>query len=380
MSLRYPLRSGLSRLVRNCLPVIVIVAGMGVLAGLSGCDDDRPTMPANTDAWHVEDLPLLTIGVGLTAIDFDGNQGHILGGTSQKVGTDYLLLSRDPERHWVSAELADPPDNAVLLDLAAGALGLAVGGFLDQDIDPCLLYDERSFPAASIARAGVRIAAVDGDDDLMVAGGTGIGGTLWSSREPGIWAIEVTPLDTQQDGGFTDVFVGGGRALACGYDEGADTLQVALSLDTVAGVWRKVPLGAGVATRTFRCIAGTAGGAIMVGGLQGGSGQSPRAFLMLRSSAGAWSDIALPDGDLIGGVNDILPAADGAWYVACGGAGGAGLATILRVSGTTATREMTPFQGKVQQMAVDGDGVVHAVGYRSTAGLGLEQPTLWTRD
>ena len=118
----------------------------------------------------------------------------------------------------------------------------------------------------------------------------------------------------------------------------------------------------------------------MGGGVVGGSGQSPRAFLMLRSATGAWSDIALPDGDLIGGVNDILPAADGAWYVACGGGGGAGLATILRVSGTTATREMTPFQGKVQQMAVDGDGVAHAVGYRSTAGLGLEQPTLWMRD
>ena len=136
MSLRYPLRSGLSRLVHISLPVIAIVAGMGLLAGMSGCDDDRPTMPANTDAWHVEDLPLLTIGVGLTAIDFDGNQGHILGGTSQKVGTDYLLLSRDPERHWVSAQLADPPDNAVLLDLAAGALGLAVGEYAGEGSEP----------------------------------------------------------------------------------------------------------------------------------------------------------------------------------------------------------------------------------------------------
>lgn len=380
MNLGDPLRSGIRRLVIDCLPLVVAAAGLGILAGLAGCDDERPSMPARADAWHTEDLPLLTVGVGLTSIDFDGNQGHILGGTSLKVGTDYLLLSRDAERHWVSSELVNAPDNAVLLDLAVGAMGPAVGGFLDQDIDPCLLYDGRSYPTASIARPGVRIASVDGDDNLMVAGGIGIGGTLWSSREPGIWAIEVTPLDTQHEGGFTDVFVGSGRALACGYDEGADTLQVVLSLDTAAGVWRKVPLGAGVATRTFRCIAGTASGAIMVGGLQGGSGQSPRAFLMLRSTTGTWSDIALPDGDLIGGVNDILPAATGAWYVACGGSGGAGLATILRVSGTTATREMTPFQGKVQQMAIDGDGVVHAVGYRSTAGLGLEQPTLWVRD
>ena len=32
---------------------------------------------------------------------------------------------------------------------------------------------------------------------------------------------------------------------------------------------------------------------------------------MRRDTSGVWSDIALPDGELIGGVNDVLPAAGG---------------------------------------------------------------------
>jgi hypothetical protein len=173
--------------------------------------------------------------------------------------------------------------------------------------------------------------------------------------------------------------VGGGRALACGFADGADTLQVVLALDTGAGVWRKVPLGAGVSDKTLQCVAAAADGTLMLGGVADAGGQAPRAFLWRRSAGGVWSEVALPDGDMIGGVNDVLPGPDGAWYVACGGEGGSGFAGIMRVDGGGAARDFTPFNGNLLQLAIDGHGDLYAVGYRLTPGGGLHEPVLLKR-
>lgn len=353
---------------------VVLLASCLLLPWLGGCDEERPSMPVVDGLWQAIDLPLLTAGTNLDAVTFAGNTGYILGSGAGKAGTNYVLLVRDPERHWVARRMVDAPDNAVLLDVAAGASGLAVGGYLQQLLDPALVYDERGEVASAIARSGVRIAAVDGDDALMIAGGTATGGALWASRVPGAWSNEPTPLSQVHTGGFTDVFVGNGRALACGFDNGSDTPQVVLSLDNASGTWSKLPLGSGVLGLTLKCVAVDESGVVVVGGVADTGGSALRAFLRVRSADGVWSQLALPDSELIGGVNDVLPAGGGHWLVACGGEGGAGLGTILRLDGNGFTREMTPFNGAVLQLARDADGLVHAVGYKLSAGASLHLP------
>lgn len=350
---------------------------------LAGCGNERPTMPPSADAWHAADLPFLNLGSSLDAIAFNGTTGCILGSGLGKAGTTYLLLERDPERHWRQQRLADPPDNAALVDLALGAAGLALGGYLQQALDPCLVYDERGVVPAAIARAGVGMAAIDGDDALMVAGGTALGGALWLSREPGLWSNQPTPLSQVHQGGYTDVFVADGRAWACGFDDGSDTPPLLLALDPAGGTWARVPLGEGILGRELRCVAAAADGALLLGGIAGGGTATPRTFLRLREAGGDWVELALPDVEFIGAVNDLLPNADGSWLAACGGpvgVGGPALGTILRVAGRIVTIEMTPFHGALLQMARDADGLPHAVGYRLSAGASLRQPLLLTRN
>lgn len=352
---------------------------LAALIAVAGCDDGPPAMPANDDPWHASELPSTMLGTGLTAIAFGGERGVILGVSGAKAGTDYVLMSRDAGGLWQRALLQEAPDNAVLLDLAVDADGLAMGGYLQQDLDPCLVYDERGELPTSIARVGQAIEAIDGDGTLMVAAGRALGGALWLSREPGHWSPGTSPLDPAHDAGFSDVFVGNGRVLACGYAEGADTLQVVLSLDAVAGTWSRLSLGTGVGGLTLRCVAADGEGTVMVGGLVTGD-PAPRGFLRRRDPAGNWSDVPLPDGHLLGGVNDLLPADGGVWYVACGGEGGIGLATVLRVDAAGATYDLTPFNGSLTQMARDQAGRPHAVGYRLSAGAALRLPLLLTRD
>lgn len=350
---------------------------------LPGCRHEPPTMPPRVDIWRAADLPFLNLGSSLEAIDFSGEAGYILGTGLTKAGTGYLLLERDPEGHWLQRRLVDPPDNAVLLDIAAGPAGVAVGGYLQQEIDPCLVYDERGQAPASIARAGVSIAAIDGDDALMVAAGQALGGALWASREPGRWSNEQTWLSPAFVSGFTDVFVAGGRAWVCGFDAASDTPPRLLELDPDTGAWTGVPLGAGILGHELRCVAAGADGSLLVGGVASGGAAPARAFLRLREAGGEWVELAMPDVEFLGAVNDLLPAPDGTWLAACGGETGsdsAQLGAILRVAGRAVTAEMTPFHGVVLQLARDADGVEHAVGYRISAGVGMRLPLLLTRD
>jgi len=364
-----------NRLLRSlgCLPILAA----GLL--LSGCRDDPPSMPAPTDTWQEAALPGLSLGSGLTSIAFAGDHGYALGTSVAKAGTDYLLLSRDSAGAWVSTQLAAPPGSAVLLDLAAGLTGLAVSGYLLQSIDPSLIYDERGEAPTSFTHDGFGIAAIDGDDTLMLAGGTALGGSLWVSSTPGRWTAASTHLSPTNECGFTDVFVGNGQALACGFDDAADTPPLVLRLDQTAGTWSTVPLGESVFNLTLQCVAASTDGTLMLGGIAGAGGAAPRAFLRQRGADGVWIALTLPDVSLLGGINDILPAGGGVWYVVCGGEGGGGLATILRVDGGGITRELTPFFGSLLQLAVDATGDVHAVGYRLTPGAGLRQALLLKR-
>lgn len=359
--------------VRLCLGCCLV----GLL--LAGCQNSRPTMPENTDPWRAANTPSMALGSGLLSVAFSGNHGVALGMASGKTGANYTLLSRGSTGAWTHASLDAPPVAAVLVDAAVSTGGIVIGGTLWQGSDTCLVYDERGYASARIVRPGVGIAAVDGDDVLMVAGGTGIGGVLWTCRTPQYWEIATTPLDLTHEGGFTDVFVGNGEALACGFADGAIQPQVLLRLRTSDNTWNPVLLDAGIAGKTLQCVAASEDGTMMLGGIAGAGGPAPRAFAWLRAGDGVWRALTLPDGDMIGGVNDVLPAPGGVWYLACGGEGGSGLATILRLEGGVVTRELKPFIGTIRQLARSADGTLCAVGWSLTEGTHLRQPLLLER-
>lgn len=346
---------------------------------LAGCRNSAPTMPGNPDPWRAANTPTMTLGSSLSSVAFAGDRGVALGLASGKAGADYMLLSRGATGAWTHISLADPPSASVLVDAALSAEGIVIGGLLRQGSDTCLVYDERGFAPATIQRPGFGISAIDGDDALMVAGGSGIGGVLWTSRTLQFWEIAATPLDPLHEGGFTDVFVGNGEALACGFDDGAATTQVVLRLQASDDTWHLLPLGAGAAGKTLQCVAAGDDGTMMLGGIAGAGGSAPRAFAWLRGVDGAWRTLTLPDADMIGGVNDVLPAPGGVWYLACGGEGGSGLGTILRMEGGAIRRDLKPFIGTIEQLARSSDGTLCAVGWSLTEGTGLRQPLLLER-
>ncbi len=338
---------------------------------LAGCRNSPPTMPVDEDPWQAARMPQMTLGSSLSAIAFSGDRGLALGLAAGKATTSYMLLERGANGAWTPATLDDLPNTAVLVDLAVSAGGIVAGGLAKQGSDTCLVHDERDMLVGNTERPGLGIAAVDGDDALMVAGGAGYGGVLWTSDTPQVWDIATTPLDPAHEGGFTDVFVGNGEALACGYDSGAATPQVLLRRQAGDGTWQAMPLGASIAGKTLQCVAAGEDGTMMLGGLDGS-----RAFAWKRGTDGIWRSLALPDGDLIGGVNDVLPAPGGVWYLACGGTG---LATIIRMDGDTLKRDLKPFVGTVEQLARAADGTICAVGWTLTEGTGLRKALLLER-
>jgi hypothetical protein len=196
----------------------------------------------------------------------------------------------------------------------------------------------------------------------MVAGGRARGGGLWTSTAPGAWTFDDLPLTGTNDSGFPDVDIRGDRAVACGYDDGADTLQVILSRTTTTG-WRKIqPAGPG--TRTYFCIALSEAGTIFVGGIEGAGGMSPKAFLAQRTADGLWTELLLPDPGRLHGVMDILIARDGSIYLACMGEGDDTTANLIHADTSGVRNEITPFPGGLLQVAEAADGSIYAVGFR----------------
>jgi hypothetical protein len=217
---------------------------------------------------------------------------------------------------------------------------------------------------------------VDGEGSFMVAGGRASGGGLWTSTGPGNWNFDDLPLTGTNESGFHDVYIRGDRAVACGYDDGADTLRVILTRTATTG-WEKIS-PEGHFARTYDCIALGEDGTIFVGGIEGAGELSPRAFLTQRSVGGLWTDVDLPDPDLLQGVNDILIASDNSLYLACWGEDARSKANLIRVSPAGATKEITPFPGGLIQVGQRASGNIYAVGFRRNELNGKEQGVMLT--
>jgi hypothetical protein len=345
-----------------------------------GCADDGPAHPPAAQAsWHFMALDGLGPGTALLAVHFSGTHGVVLGARPGPMPSFVLGLGDDGT--WTPRNTDDLPAGVNFRDLAVDAVdSVVLAGFATLGANPTRILDTRGPAGAAVVGPGLGLLTIDGENSFYVAGGFSRGGQLWTSLDPGQWTADTLPLTGTNDSGFRDIDVRGDNAVACGFDDGADTLTVLLSRSTTTD-WQKIPLGGGQFGRTFRCVALSATGDIFVGGISGAGGLDPHPFLAVRSPGGDWTDVVLPAPEQTGMVNDILLASDGAIYLACSGEVGHELATIIRADGNGAAHEITPFRGELFQLAEGPDGKVYAVGLRRDgSGSIIETGVMLVRD
>lgn len=357
---------------------VLLLAAASLGTTLVGCDDD-PAKPNDgltpPSPWSEVSLGSDSTGVELLSIDCEGAECLVTG---QRIltkradpfpGSETVFFERSSEGTWSAADLAELPAETYR-DGALGADGdpVVVGWGFDGSSPYGALYDGRTAKPTSVVRPAVGLLTVDGSGDFFVAGGASQGGVLLSSFAPGSWNTDDVPTTGLNDGGFEDVYVRGDVAVACGYDDGADTLQVMLRR-TASTPWQHVNRNGLAFALSLQCIAVDDGGKIYVGGIEGAGSPDAKAFLFVRDIGGVWTNVELPDPQALGGVNDICIADDGSVYLACGGETvEAGMAQILRVVGTVVSAELTPFEGNLDQIAQTQDGTLFAVGGRMGPG------------
>lgn len=348
-------------------PLLPLALSVFFLAACS--DDDSVGVGAphpDPPAWQEVELALGAGESGLVAVDFTGNHGLAVAlvapaGASQTEFT-HEFFRLQPDGGWLKDDVAGIRSGFAAMDLAVDTSGKPVLAGIQVSGPPSVVIDLRGAQAVYIEQSSFGMLAVDGHGAFMVAGGRSSGGGLWTSTAPGIWNFDDLPLSGGNDSGFPDVYVRGDRAVACGYDDGADTLQVVLSRTPITD-WVKVPQSGSFA-RTYDCIALSDEGAIFVGGIDGAGGLSPKAFLAQRSADGQWTDLTLPDPGRLRGVTDILIATDASLYLTCRGEGDQTEANLLHASPSGVVEEITPFPGGLLQVGQAASGDIYAVGFR----------------
>ncbi len=347
---------------------------------LAGCSDDDPVSPS-TPLWREVDLGA-PASKRIVAVDFNGNHGMAMGlvfgksgGKDWGITHEFFRLQADGG--WLPFDLTNISASIVFLDISINPVGSPVLVGIQDSGDPGIVLDFRPSKPVYTTYSSRGLFTVDGNDSFMVAGGYARGGDLWSSTEAGVWNIDGLPLTGTNDSGFQDVCILGDRAVACGFDDGADTLQVILTR-TASSPWEKIRT-AGPSTRTFYCIALGDDGAIFVGGIEGAGGMSPKAFLAQRTADGLWADLVLPDPELLHGVNDILIADDGSIYLACMGEGEETQANLVHGSSKGVSKEIASFPGGLLQIDQAANGDIFAVGFRRNGQDGTEKGVMLVR-
>jgi len=351
------------------LPVLWILT-------FAACSEDDPVRPENQAVWQWQEVDLGPAADDnrVVAVDFTGNHGLAVrlvvpdGSATTEVVHEFFRLQADSS--WLKDDLGEIRSGFVAKDLALDTTGKCVLAGLQMPGPPSVVLDLRGPSAEYIEQSTYGMLAVDGAGSFMVAGGRSSGGGLWTSTGPGDWNFDGLPLTGTNDSGFRDVYIRGDRAAACGYDDGADTLQVILTRTSTTD-WQKIEPG-GAFNVTYYCIALDEEGTIYVGGIEGTGSMSPKAFMARRSVDGLWADVTLPDPDLLHGVMDILIAGDGSIYLACMGEGDQTMANLIHVSPSGALKGISPFPGGLLQVDQAASGNIYAVGFRRDDQAGTE--------
>jgi len=363
--------------MRNArLPLILALMCLLLVA----CSDDDPVSP-EVSPWTTVDLDLLPGESRVAAVDFTGSHGLAMGLEAVPpggiTGYHHAFFRHQPDGSWLKADLGIIRTGVVAMDLAVDTDGKAVLCGFQIPGAPSVVVDLREAEPTYVEQGTSGMLAVDGQGNFMVAGGRASGDGLWTSNTPGDWVFDDLPLDGARDTGFRDVYIRGDQAVACGYDDSADTLQVILTR-TSGTDWTHIkPVPA--ASRTYWSIALGDDGTIFLGGIDGAGGMSPKAFLMLGSAGGKWTDYTLPDPYDLGGVTDILIAQDGTLYLTCEWDRETSLANLVHATPAHAKREIAAFHGGLLQVDQAADGTIYAVGYRQDPQSGDETGVMLTR-
>lgn len=367
--------------------VILIVA-----ASFAACDDD-PAAPCDCP----EQSPWVEVDLGtepgqgarLTSIDCEGADcvagGFAVAQTPRGdvlPGYQMLFFARDGNGDWQPATFPGlPEENHFDLALAASGAAVIVGyGLGEAQSIYATIYDGRTPEPTTLSPGSGGLLTVDGSGDFFVAGGMAGTAHLSSSQSPGSWNLDGFPSSGRNDRGFQDVHVNGDVAVACGFDDGADTLQVVLQRTRSSG-WEMVNRNGLEFAVALRCIAIADDGTIYLGGVQAPGGPDSRAWASVRDLAGTWTALDLPGAVELGRVNDILLANDGSVYFACSSEyEDSNTAHLLRMTGQEVQPEIAAFPGSLLQLSEADDGTIYAAGSRR-AGTGQErEPVLLQRD
>ena len=348
---------------------------------LGACGDDDPVAPS-APLWVEVELNLPPGHSQLWAIDFNGGQGLTLGISG--IWNAYwlaenLFFKLQPDGTWLPADLGVMPTRTIFRDLALDPVGKPVLAGVQGTGPPSVLLDFRGTDPELFTRNTRGLFAVEGQGSFMVAGGWAMGGDLWTSTSAGAWNMDdvTPPMTGTNDSGFRDVAIRGERAVACGFDDGADTLQVILER-TTATEWTKVELQ-GQSYRTFYCVALSENGAIFVGGIERAGSPGSKAFLTQRTANGLWADLILPDPEGLRGVNDILIASDNTIYLACAGEDYNARGSLLHAQPTGVWKEINSFSGGLLQVAEADNGDIYAVGFRRHESTGTETAVMFRK-
>ena len=297
----------------------------------------------------------------------------------KKWTADNRFFQLQADGTWLPEDLGSIPASILFLDLALDPVGKPVLAGIQDSGPPSILLDYRGADPEYFTRGTRGLLAVDGEGSFMVAGGRAMGGDLWTSTATNAWNMDdvTPPLTGTNDSGFRDVYVRGDRAVACGFDDGADTLQVILERTPTTG-WGKVPT-AGPGTRTYYCVALSENGTIFVGGIERAGGPGSKAFLVQRSADGLWTDLILPDPEGLRGVNDILIASDNTIYLACMGENYQPRANLVHAQPGGVWKEISSFTGGLLQLGEADNGDIYAVGFRRDESNGTEVAVMFRK-
>jgi hypothetical protein len=352
-----------------------------VLLFLGACSDDDPVTP-KPSLWEEVALNLPPGESRFNAIDFNGGHGIALGISGQLFKDwpgENIFFKLQPDTTWLLVDLATIPASIIFLDLALDPLGSPVLAGVQDSGPSSVLLDFRGAAPEYFTNGTRGLFAVEGEGSFMVAGGWAMGGDLWTSTTVGAWNMDdvTPPLTGRNDSGFRDVAIRGNRAVACGFDDGADTLQVILERTTTTD-WTKMDLD-GNGFRTFYCVALSENGTIFVGGIERAGSPGAKAFLAQRTANGLWTDLVLPDPEGLRGVNDILIASDNTIYLACAGEDFNARGSLLHGNPGKISKEISFFSGGLLQVAEAGNGDIYAVGFRRDESTGDETAVMFKK-
>lgn len=292
------------------------------------------------------------------------------------------LVTRASDDTWSQPAGAPFPPRALISAVGFAPNGGVLMAGVDYDTQSGFILDERGGWSRHNFVFGGR-AFASGSGVVRVAGAAAGNNSVLVSRAPDVWIPESLPFPGDgNERALVDISAGDGVLIACGFDDGGKGTPESpnsVVFRNDGGDWERLdaPCG-GCTNREFRTVAVTPTGAFFLGGavtdFSAGAPDPYRAFLLVSSRAGDWTEVVLPEPGKLDRINDILIAKDGDIYLACVVDG----SIIVRMSGTSVSEAELP-AARIAQLAEAPDGSIWAAGAIVDEPSGISRPMIWRR-